>query len=154
MQIRQVYQTTLFKKHSMEITKLPSGICTKTAKCKRVLCGFNCFRSILESYNNCTQASLHEWAAKIPVLGDSAQIHLFYLMETYWKIFNWSCYSNFKNYFWLKQIWRPMQKHISSMQHLHWDIQYNIKGGYLQLWVQHKLQGDEGASCPCPSCLS
>lgn len=65
-----------------------------------------------------------------------------------------SCYSNFKNCFWLKQIWRPMQKPMFSMQCIHRDIQYSMKGGYLQLWMQYKHQGDEGASCPCPELSS
>lgn len=82
----------IMQKHSMEVTKLPTRIYTKSTKCKRALRGFNCSRSSLESYRECRQASLCESLAKIPVLGDCtahlAQMHLFCLMETYWRIFN------------------------------------------------------------------
>lgn len=110
-------------------------------------CGFNCSRSSLESHKECNTGQFMWISCRNPYAWDSSahlgQMHLFGLMQTYWRTFN--CRNSIQSRFSYKPfltkmwIWRPMQKSVSTMHHIHWDTQYNIKGDYSQvLLIQHK----------------
>lgn len=94
MQRTQKSQSTSCRKHSMEISKLPSWIYTKSTKHKRPLCGFNCCRSSLESSKGHNTGQFTCISCKNPCAWDSraclGQMHLFGLRKTYWRRFHWN----------------------------------------------------------------
>lgn len=108
MQRTQKPESTSCRKHSMEISKLPSWICTKSTNHERVVCGFNCCRSSLESSKGHNTGQLTCISCKNPCAWDSraclGQMHLLdedlleeiRLQKSHWKLFK------FTSHFWPK----------------------------------------------------